>query len=334
MNPPTVTPSSSSPARSEIGAPLVVDWRRALRHADRPSPALAVGLRRPCAVGIAPVAETAALVGQEVAAVGGLGVVAHLRLELDERLRGNALEDQVDRAARRVALLVGREGLRDLQAVDHRGRELVEFDAALVLVGGRKPRPVDLRTHVAIGQAAYHREAVDDGRAGHQPKRARRIAHARPADERRTDRVHERRALHPQAEQPDLGAPAHLQLLHHVLLELEEVARERAVDLGELPGGHHDVAADLTGEALLREDQRVAARRHLAKDEVALGGRGGLSAGLADGDLGEGQRRVEVAIDDKTADRPGLLPPRRRADARDRHDDQAREQSESAVRHG
>ena len=137
------------PLAAARGRPLVVGRRRARVACDRIGPALADEVGRDAAVGIvAPERQAPARILEELVVERRLRVELELALELEARLVGDVLEVDVDRAARRVALLVGREGLAHLHAAQHRGRELVELHRAALGVRGRKAHALELRGRV------------------------------------------------------------------------------------------------------------------------------------------------------------------------------------------
>jgi hypothetical protein len=223
-------------------------------------------------------------------------------------------------------LLIRREGLADLDALDHRRRELVELDRALVLVRGRQAHAVELTADVAIGQAADDRRlAVLDGRARDQAQGARGVAGAGLAHQIGADRIHHGRARQPQFDQRRLGAAAKLeQVSDHELLHLGVVAGERRVRLGELASGDQHVGAHHAQVTVLREDQRVAAGRD-GRERVVAEFRSQHAAlrQLDDRRRDQRQRRVEVAVGDDAADRAGRLlrRPRERSGRAESHEE-------------
>jgi hypothetical protein len=155
--------------------------------ARRPVATEVLGLDVAPAVVDAEEVDAAAVVGEEVLLAGRVRIVRDLAAHEEHGLVGDALQLHVHRAAGGVALLVGREGLGHLDALDDRGRELVELDGALVLVGRGQAHAVQLRVDVAVGEATDHgRLAVLDRRARTRvAARSRRRSRRRGSSARR-----------------------------------------------------------------------------------------------------------------------------------------------------
>jgi len=107
------------------------------------------------ASGPAPIRHAAVAAGEHVAP-RDLIVVSDPRARGQHRLFRDPLQPDVHGATTGVALLVRHEGLVDMQALDHRGGELVELHGAFVGVGGGEADTVELRADIAIRQAAHH----------------------------------------------------------------------------------------------------------------------------------------------------------------------------------
>ena len=160
-----------------------------------------------------------------------LRVRTELALQLEEGLIGEILEVDVDRAARRVALLVGREGLADLQALDDRTRELIELHGAALGVRRWQTHAVEQCGDVAIGKTAHDCvSALLHRRARNQEKRRRCVTCARLADDVGANRIEQLRTVESKCEQRRF-TPAEFELLDdefvHVLVLAHEFKIER-----------------------------------------------------------------------------------------------------------
>ena len=102
----------------------------------------------------------------------------------------------------------------DLDALDHGGGKLVQFDRALVRVGRGQTHAVELGIHVTIGQAAHHGVlAVLNRSPGHEIQGTGRVTHPGQAHLLRTHSVHHCRALHAYIQQAHLRTAAQFQIL-------------------------------------------------------------------------------------------------------------------------
>ncbi len=224
--------------------------------------------------------------------------------------------------------------LRDLDALDDGRGKLIELYRALLRIGRRETKAVQLRDDVPIGQTADDRIlAILDRGPGDQAERTGGVTDARPADQVGADRVHQSRVLEPKTQKTGLGAATDLQILNDELLHLRELAGQRGRHLGQLPRRHDHVGLDLSRVPRLREDQRVRPGRNLGEHVVSLFGAGHLLTGLHDQDLREGQRHVEVLVRDHTADRARLLSRGDRDQTQDRQESRTPDQ-QAAVHHG
>ena len=185
--------------------PLVIDRRIArLFGSSCIRPRLANQIRWDVATSVAaPNWDVSTLVRKElVPCTLNLGVRTELALQLEERLIGEILEVDVDRAARRVTLLVRREGLADLQALDDCAGELIELHRATLGVRRWQTHAVEQCGDVAIGKATHDRVAALLHRcARNQEKRRSSIACASLANDVRANRIEQLRAVESKCEQ-------------------------------------------------------------------------------------------------------------------------------------